>query len=344
MQIEVVGFSLGPEVVAAVALLAVIGDAFLPFLPSGSLVIAASLLFLGHGTGWLALLLLAVAAASFLGDLLLIALVRSGSSRADALLARHAAVASATRWFQSALADRLGGAALAGRFVPAGRTVLGVTLGAVPGLRARYLRWSAVGGLLWACYLVGLAVLNGAWFETRWIGFAVSAVATFALSTCMAWRVRRQAGTAQEPGESSPVGHIEHEPVRVSAGPMPEAGPRLHRMPHGPCHRQRPRRTHPITGQDTAGGDPPRIAPTTATARPRHIVRGCLRPAQEPDHCFLVPQRTAPFSQGRRPETRDGRREGRQREHGPAPRQNDRGHNGRCPRPAPWSVRCAPAT
>lgn len=259
MQIEAVGLSFGPGLVSAIALLAVLGDALLPFLPSGSLVIAASLLCLGHGVAHVALLLLAVAAASFLGDLLLITLIRSGSSRTEALLTRHNGIASAARWFHSALADRLGSATLAGRFVPAGRTVLGMALGSDPGLRARYLRWSAVGGLVWACYLVGLAVLNGLWFETRWIGFAVSALAAVTISTCLARSVRRRAVTGHKSDGDSPTGMAEYEPAWANAGRTRKASSPQRQVIPGPYHRQKPRCTHPITGQDTAGGDPPRV-------------------------------------------------------------------------------------
>ncbi|MGW0827971.1 DedA family protein [Streptomyces sp. NPDC002845] len=226
MQIEVGALYLEPELVTVVALAAVLGDALLPFLPSGSLVIAASLLALDHGMAPLALVL-AVAVASFLGDLALVALVGSGSGRADALLARHAGVASTTRWLQNTLDGQLGRMTVAARFVPAGRTVLGMALGSTPAVRARYLSWSAVGSLVWACYLVGLGALNGLWFEARWVGFAVSTAAAVTISTCLARAVRQRSAATGRPSLSPRPGRPDDTPCRVAAealGELPGAG------------------------------------------------------------------------------------------------------------------------
>lgn len=206
MQIAVGTSLLQPELITLIALVAVIGDALLPVLPSGSLVIAASLLSYGHGVAPF-VLVLAVGVASFLGDLALLAVVRSGSGRTFARLTRHARAASAAQRLQSALGAQMGRAAVAARFVPAGRTVLGVMIGTTPAQHAAYLRWSAVGGLMWAGYLVGLGCLNNLWLETRWIGFAVSATAAVIISTLLARAAHRSgfpgAGPGAEPGHSS---------------------------------------------------------------------------------------------------------------------------------------------
>lgn len=222
MQIQLGALVSEPWFVTALALAAVVGDALLPFLPSGSLVIAAALLSLDHGGAPIALAI-AVAVASFLGDLVVVALARGGSARADVLLERHVKLASGAGRLSRHLARRLPAATVAGRFVPAGRTVLGLTLGAVPGQRARYLRWSAVGGLAWACYLVVLGVVNGLWFETRWIGFAVSTAAAITLSACLARSLRRRAAAEGSPASSSQAGGLEDSAGRVRVDATGEA-------------------------------------------------------------------------------------------------------------------------
>lgn len=65
------------------ALVAVLGDAFLPFLPSGTLVILA-VLKTSQIQGAPILLAAAVALASFLGDVLLLSLARRGARSSGA--------------------------------------------------------------------------------------------------------------------------------------------------------------------------------------------------------------------------------------------------------------------
>ncbi|MCF2127123.1 hypothetical protein L1I79_11855 [Strepomyces sp. STD 3.1] len=217
MQIQLGALVSDPWLVTGLALVAVACDALLPFLPSGSLVIAAALLSLDHGGAPVALAV-AVAAASFLGDLAVVALARGGSARTDALFARHAGLASSAGRMRRHLARRLPSVTVAGRFVPAGRTVLGLTLGAQPEQRARYLRWSALAGLVWACYLVGLGVVNGMWFEARWIGFAVSTAAAVTLSTCLTRSLRRRDDAERSSTMSFQAGHLRVSPGEVPAG------------------------------------------------------------------------------------------------------------------------------
>ncbi|MEI5032998.1 hypothetical protein RB201_09425 [Streptomyces sp. S1A(2023)] len=136
MQIEAARSLLQPELIVAIALIAVLGDALLPVLPSGSLVLAATSLSLGHGPAPFALVL-AVATASFLGDLALASAARSRSGRIGARVARHARTAAAAEQLRQALTHRLGRATLAARFVPGGRTVLGLALARRTGAASR---------------------------------------------------------------------------------------------------------------------------------------------------------------------------------------------------------------
>ncbi|MFE9700328.1 DedA family protein [Streptomyces sp. NPDC006270] len=231
MQIEAARFLLQPELIVAIALIAVMGDALVPVLPSGSLVLAAASFSLGHGPAPLALVL-AVAASSFLGDLALVTVARSRSGRIGARMARHAGAAAAAQRMRDALTRRLGRATLAARFVPGGRTMLGLVLDGAPRQRRAYLRWSALGGLVWAGYLVGLGCLNGYWFDTRWVGFAVSASAGVAISATLARAVRRSGALGAEagPGPSSPAVRSASPagpaPIRPSGSPRAAGRPR----------------------------------------------------------------------------------------------------------------------
>ncbi|MFD4019068.1 hypothetical protein [Streptomyces sp. SH5] len=231
MQLDVVRSLLQPELIVAIALIAVMGDALLPVLPSGSLVLAAASFSLGSGAADLALTL-AVAAASFLGDLALVSVVRSRSGRIGARVARHARTAAAAQQMRTALTRRLGRATLAARFVPGGRTMLGLVVDGAPEQRRAYLSWSALGGLAWAGYLVGLGRLNGLWFDARWIGFTVSAAAGVTISALVARAVRRSSargvdakgGSGSSSTEGRNISPTVPAPVR-SAAPTRTAGP-----------------------------------------------------------------------------------------------------------------------
>ncbi|MFE0696030.1 hypothetical protein ACFXOK_09340 [Streptomyces sp. NPDC059173] len=202
MQIEVAGLLLQPELIVVVALVAVAGDALVPVLPSGSLVLAAASFSLGHGPAALALAL-AVASASFLGDLALLSVVRFRSGRSGTRPARHTRTAAAAEQLRDALTGRLGRTTLAARFVPGGRTMLGLVLADAPERRGAYLRWSALGGLVWAGCLVGIACLNSLWSEARWIGFAVSVPAGVVISALLARAVRRSGALTTGPKDGT---------------------------------------------------------------------------------------------------------------------------------------------
>lgn len=185
---------LGSSWICAVALCAVLGDAFLPFLPSGTLVILA-VLKTSRIDGAPLMLALAVAVASFLGDLLLLGLARRGAPSVHRRLEHRPQLAASVERVQRALDNRTTGATAAivviARFVPAGRTVLDLAMGHSPAHPRRYLRWSALAALIWASYIVTLGWLNSHWFDTAWLSLAVSCAAATAISSAIARAVRR---------------------------------------------------------------------------------------------------------------------------------------------------------
>ncbi|MFJ1755304.1 VTT domain-containing protein [Kitasatospora sp. NPDC088134] len=186
---------IGPAWYCGLALAAVLGDAFLPFLPSGTLVILA-VLKTGQMGGSPFLLAAGVAVASFLGDLLLLHLARRGAPAVHRRLARRPRLAAGVERVQRALAGRAGRAAAAivivARFVPAGRTVLDLAVGHSPHRPWTFLRWSAVAAVVWAGYIVSLGWLNLHWFDTAWLSFAVSCAAATAVSSVVVQLVRRR--------------------------------------------------------------------------------------------------------------------------------------------------------
>ncbi|MFJ3792070.1 DedA family protein [Kitasatospora sp. NPDC090091] len=185
---------IGSSWICALALCAVLGDAFLPFIPSGTLVILA-VLKTSQISGAPVVLGLGVALASFLGDLLLLRLARRGAPSVQRRLEHRPKLAASVARVQQALDERTTGAAAAmvvvARFVPAGRTVLDLAIGHSPGHPHRFLRWSAVAALVWAAYIVTLGWLNSHWFDTAWLSLAVSCAAATAVSTAIARIVRR---------------------------------------------------------------------------------------------------------------------------------------------------------
>ncbi|MFD7729759.1 DedA family protein [Kitasatospora phosalacinea] len=201
----------GPAWYCALALVAVLGDAFLPFLPSGTLVILA-VLKTGQVGGSPLLLAAGVAVASFLGDLLLLNLARRGAPAVHRGLARRPRLAESVERVQQALTGRTTSRAAAAiviiaRFVPAGRTVLDVAVGHSTNHRPwTFLRWSAVAGVVWAAYIVTLGWLNQHWFDTAWLSFAISCLAATAISSAVVQLLRRRRRLAVlVEGESSAV-------------------------------------------------------------------------------------------------------------------------------------------
>ena len=185
---------IGSSWICAVALFAVLGDAFIPFIPSGTLVILA-VLKTSQIDGAPLLLALGVALASFLGDILLLNLARRGAPSVQRRLELRPQLAANVTRVQQALDGRTkrGAAAIVviARFVPAGRTVLDLAMGHSPDHPRKFLRWSALAALVWAAYIVTLGWLNSHWFDTAWLSLVVSCAAATTISAAVARVVRR---------------------------------------------------------------------------------------------------------------------------------------------------------
>ncbi|MEU3267560.1 DedA family protein [Streptomyces bacillaris] len=189
-------------VVVAVSVLL---DVFLPLLPSGVLVITAATAAAAGSTGVngsgnatgevpsLVVLILCAATASVLGDLVAYRLAWRGGDRLDRAIARSRRLTKAQERLGAALSRGGGALVIIARFAPAGRSVVSLGAGAAHRRKRDFLPWSAVAGLAWAGYSVGLGYFGGRWLGSTWFGTAVSVLALFMAGALAAFVVKRPA-------------------------------------------------------------------------------------------------------------------------------------------------------
>lgn len=103
-------------------------------------------------------------------------------------------------------------AIIAGRFIPAGRTATMAAAGMAHVPTRGFLLASAIGSLMWACWLVGLGFLTGAATDLPWwasavigvgVGIAAGAVLAAVMSLKSTLRRRHHSGTATEEGSAA---------------------------------------------------------------------------------------------------------------------------------------------
>lgn len=181
-------------------------DVFLPVLPSGVLVITAATAAAGAGTAAgaagvppgdqpgvpdLLPLVLCAATASFLGDLMAYRLARRGGTRIERALTRSRRLTAARARLGSALTHGGGLLVVLARFAPAGRSLVSLGAGATHRRTSEFLPWSALAGLMWAGYSVGLGWFGGQWLGATWIATAVSVCALFLAGAVAACAIRQ---------------------------------------------------------------------------------------------------------------------------------------------------------
>ncbi|MGW5927683.1 DedA family protein [Streptomyces anulatus] len=238
-MLESVGALTSSPWIYAVVALSVLLDVFLPLLPSGVLVITAATAAAagtttvsgaGEGTGGqvpsLVVLILCAASASVLGDLVAYRLAWRGGDRLDRAIARSRRLTSAQERLGAALSRGGGALVIIARFAPAGRSVVSLGAGAAHRRKRDFLPWSALAGLAWAGYSVGLGYFGGRWLGSTWFGTAVSVLALFVAGALAAFVVKRPATrtatTAEaEAGETAPTATATDAPVSgAGAGSM----------------------------------------------------------------------------------------------------------------------------
>ncbi|WP_329116709.1 DedA family protein [Streptomyces sp. NBC_01465] len=202
-MLESVGALTGSPWIYAVVALSVVLDVFVPLLPSGVLVITAATAAAAGSTTVagqvprnvpdLLFLTLSAATASVLGDLVAYRLAWRGGERLDRAIARSRRLTSAQERLGSALARGGGVLVVIARFAPAGRSVVSLGAGAAHRKAKEFLPWSALAGVAWAVYSVGLGYFGGQWLGASWLGTAVSVFALFGAGTLAAFLMRRPA-------------------------------------------------------------------------------------------------------------------------------------------------------
>lgn len=218
-MLESVGALIGSPWIYAVVALSVVLDVFLPVLPSGVLVVTAATAAAAGTTGVAAdavgaarhvtevpsllALLLCAATASVVGDLAAFRLARRGGERLDRAIARSRRLSSAQERLGAALSRGGGVLVVIARFAPAGRSVVSLGAGASHRKVKEFLPWSAVAGLAWAGYSVGLGYFGAQWLGAGWLGTAVSVLALFLAGSFAALLMRRPAEAARAAAAAS---------------------------------------------------------------------------------------------------------------------------------------------
>ena len=167
-------------VIVMVALL----DAFLPVVPSETVVVAAGVFAGSLGSPKLIGIVAAATVGAFVGDHISYAIGRGASGRLSKWAAgRHRARYA---WAQRSLEERGGMLLVVARYVPAGRTAMTITMGAVGFPLRRFAAWDLLAASTWAVYGAVLGYVGGAAFEDEPIkGVALGIGLALALSLAM---------------------------------------------------------------------------------------------------------------------------------------------------------------
>lgn len=147
-------------------------DAFLVVIPSETIVVALGALSAESGQPLVVPLLAVAGVAAVLGDTLTFALGRAVGLRRFEWMRRPRVIRS-FEWAQRALDRRAALVLLTARFVPFARIAVNLTAGATGFSYPRFLTLTAIAGVCWALYNVGI----GAFFGTVYAGNPVIAVA-----------------------------------------------------------------------------------------------------------------------------------------------------------------------
>lgn len=209
---------------------AVVLDAFLPLVPSETVVITAGVFATGGAPD--ALLVIAVAAgAAFVGDLVGYR-IGQGAGRLGARLATRLGTAHRGRpplvWAERQLRERGGVLLVGSRFVPGGRTATTLAAGVLGYPRRRFAAAVALASVAWAVYATSLGLLGAALLDDRpgvaiLVGLGVAATVTVVAETWRRTGVRRQ---RRDAAAAQPAPDPEPEPVTQPA----------ERATPSPCH------------------------------------------------------------------------------------------------------------
>ncbi|MER7399444.1 VTT domain-containing protein [Streptomyces sp. NPDC000151] len=203
-MLESLGALADPPWIYLIVGLCVLLDVFVPFLPSGVLLIAAataagtrsaavgvSPVRGDSGLPDLLALALCAATASVLGDLAAYRVAWRGGDRFDRAIARSRRLTAAQERLGTALTRGGGTIVVLARFAPAGRSVVSLGAGVAHRTVREFLPWSMVAGVAWAAYSVALGYFGGHLLGATWFSTAVSFLALFAAGSAALYVMRR---------------------------------------------------------------------------------------------------------------------------------------------------------
>jgi membrane protein DedA with SNARE-associated domain len=181
--------------------LSVLLDVFLPVLPSGVLVISAATAgSSGAGDSMLDVfaLLVCAAVASCAGDILAYRLAWRGGEWFDRRISSSRRMSGAHERLGQVLSSGGGALVVLARFAPAGRSVVSLGAGAARRRPREFVPWSALAGVCWATYSVGLGWIGGKWLGASWLGTLMSFIALLGAGAFAAYVFRRERRIAIE--------------------------------------------------------------------------------------------------------------------------------------------------
>jgi membrane protein DedA with SNARE-associated domain len=156
-------------------------DGFFPVVPSESLMVALSSIWVGRGFLPLVVLVLVGAAGAFLGDQVAFRIGRALGHRRTKWM-RRPKVAKVFEAAERQLRRRGAVLIFSARYVPIGRVAVNITAGATGFSAKRFAFLDGIGCLLWGIYSVTIGSLAGNWMEhNRIVGIVISIVVAIAL-------------------------------------------------------------------------------------------------------------------------------------------------------------------
>lgn len=173
-------------------------DGFFPPVPSETIVIAAAAAGAATGEwGMLVGAIIAAAAGAILGDNIAFAIGRRVGLDRWRWMRRDSAQ-RAIRWAREGLHRRATVLILTARYIPVGRVAVNVTAGASGLARRRFFGLSALAGLSWAVYSVGIGLFAGHWLSgnpllAALLGIAIALTVGIVIDRVTAFRAARRA-------------------------------------------------------------------------------------------------------------------------------------------------------
>lgn len=210
--------ALGLPVVALLLTVLVVGDFFVPMLPSATTIATLSGFLVGE-PALVAGLIACAAAASWLGDVLGHRALRGARSRFAAPLAASRRFARVEARILATLERHPVRTTLIARFLPAGRTAL--AWAAVSSRDYRHGRMAALAGVLWGSYMVGLGLFIG-WLLGPGLYSAATTITSVAAATAvLGWWFQGSRGgpgvlgRKAEPSAAKPAIEPKSPPLRA---------------------------------------------------------------------------------------------------------------------------------